>query len=333
MRLTLLFFCFVLLSLKQSFFSQAANIWIKPNAVWYYDFDSFNGTFGFVKTEYVGDTLIEGQSAQILTSKRYLFFYDINGILHLSDIQNWPTNYTRNNENQVFYWFNNQFELLYDFTKAPGESYTVVSIEPTVQLCNPSSSVTVQSISNTTIGNQTYPTIELDSDQANFSRLNGHINARYGNQTNTYTPYAWLFPLSGFYFDGTVDSIPLSVSPCDPNLMIDYIHYKFRCFQDDSLTVNPNNVDCDYLLNNVGITELNDEGYMLFPNPATNFITFVAPFEENEVAIYNAMGSLVLTTNTSKRIEEIPLKLESGTYFLKSYSKLSAPFSATFVIR
>jgi hypothetical protein len=333
MRLTLLFFCFVLLGLKQSVFSQAANIWIKPNAVWHYDFDSFNGTFGFVKTEYVGDTLIEGQSAQILTSNRYLFFYDINGILHLSDIQNWPTNYTRNNENQVFYWFNNQFELLYDFTKAPGESYTVVSIEPTVQLCNPSSTVTVQSISNTTIGNQTYPTIELDSDQANFSRLNGQINARYGNQTNTYTPYAWLFPLNGFYFDGTVDSIPLSVSPCDPNLIIDYIHYKFRCFQDDSLTVNPNNEDCEYLLNNVGMTELNDEGYMLFPNPATNFITLVAPFEENEVTIYNAMGNLVLTTKTSKRIEEIPLNLPSGTYFLKSSSNQSAPFSETFVIR
>ena len=193
--------------------------------------------------------------------------------------------------------------------------------------------MTVQSISNTTIGNQTYPTIELDSDQANFSRLNGQINARYGNQTNTYTPYAWLFPLNGFYFDGTVDSIPLSVSPCDPNLIIDYIHYKFRCFQDDSLTVNPNNEDCEYLLNNVGMTELNDEGYMLFPNPATNFITLVAPFEENEVTIYNAMGNLVLTTKTSKRIEEIPLNLPSGTYFLKSSSNQSAPFSETFVIR
>ena len=81
------------------------------------------------------------------------------------------------------------------------------------------------------------------------------------------------------------------------------------------------------------MTELNDEGYMLFPNPATNFITLVAPFEENEVTIYNAMGNLVLTTKTSKRIEEIPLNLPSGTYFLKSSSNQSAPFSETFVIR
>ncbi len=328
MRLSLLLSCFVFLGLKQSVLAQAANIWIKPNAVWHYDIDSFSGTYGFIKTAYVGDTIIEGYSTQILTSVRYLFGFDTNDILHLSAVQNLPTNYTRNNENQVFYWLNNQFEILYDFTKTPGESYTVVSIEPTVQFCNPSSSVTVQSTSSTTIGNQTYPTIELTSDQANFSRLSGQINARYGNQTNTFTPQAWLFPVNSFYMDGI-----LSVSPCDTNLMIDYIHYKFRCFQDDSLIVNPSNEDCEYLLNNVGINDLTKEGYMLFPNPATNFITLVAPSEENEVAIYNSMGTLVLTTKTTKKIEEIPLNLPSGTYFLKSSSNQSEVFYNKFVIR
>jgi hypothetical protein len=328
MRLTILFSLTVILLTCQRTFGQNSNIWIKPNAVWHYDFDSFNGTYGFIKTEYVGDTIIEGQSAQKLTSIRYLFSFDINGILHLTAVQNLPDNYTRNNENQVFYWFNNQFELLYDFTKAPGESYTVVGVEPFVPFCNPTSSVTVQSTASTTIDNQTYPTMELVSDQSNFSRLQGQINARYGNQTAAYTPHAWLFPLTGLYFSGG----SISVSPCDTNLMIDYIHFRFRCFQDDSLTVNPNNSDCEYLLNNVGITELNEEGFMLFPNPATYFITLVAPSEENEVAIYNAMGKLVLTTKTSKRIEEIPLNLPSGTYFFKSSSNESVSFSETFVI-
>lgn len=333
MRLTLLFTLSFMLLNKQFVLGQNSSIWIKPNAVWHYDFDSFNGTFGFVKTTYVGDTIIEGYDAQILTSQRYLFFYDVNDILHLSQIQTLPTNYTRNTANQVFYWFNNQFELLYDFTKVPGDSYTVVTYEPTVAFCNSSSYVTVQDTATTTIGNQNYPVIELQTELTNFSKIAGQINARYGNQTTTYTTHAWLFPMTSFYFDGSLGGNPISISPCDPDLLIDWSHFKFKCFSDDSLTVNPNNADCEYLLNNVGVTELNKEGYMLFPNPATDFITLVTPFEENKVEIYNALGKLVLTTQTSKKIEEIHLNLPSGTYLLKSSSNQVVQFTETFVIR
>jgi hypothetical protein len=119
---------------------------------------------------------------------------------------------------------------------------------------------------------------------------------------------------------------------CDTSLLIDYINYKFRCFQDDSLEVNPLNNDCEYYLNHADVPELSKNGYLIYPNPAADFITIVAPFDQNEIEIYNIIGELILSTQTNQELQELSLDLPKGTYILKMYHKQQLHYSNKLII-
>ena len=305
-----------------------SSIWVQNNAVWHYDFDSYTGQFGFVKTEHIGDTLLAGHESKVFASKRYRFASDINDIVHLISITSLDTNYTYNTNDKVFYWRNNQFETLYDFTKLPGEEYIVVENDSSILHCDSISKTTVINNGTITIGSHNYATMEVQSDISSFTRLDGSINARYGNYSSTYTAHAWLFPRSGFVYNMN-GSIHTS---CDSSLVIDYIHYKFRCFQDDSLVVNPLNNDCEYYLNHADAPQLSKDGYLIYPNPAANFITIVSPFDQNEIEIYNVIGELVLRTQTNQELQELSLDLPKGTYLLKVYHEQGLRYSDKLII-
>jgi hypothetical protein len=318
----------VCMFLFQSRLIAQAQIWVQNNAVWHYDFDSFNGQFGFVKTEHVGDTLLAGYDSKVFVSNRYRFTSDINGIIHLLSITTLDTNYTWNTNDKVFYWRNNQFETLYDFTKASGEEYAVAANDSNILYCDSISKTTVISNGTMTIGSNDYATIEVQSDISSFTRLDGNINARYGNYSSSYMANAWIFPMDGF-----VVNLPGIIhTSCDTSLVIDYIHYKFRCFQDDSLDVNPLNNDCEYYLNHADVPELSKDGYLIYPNPAADFITIVAPFDQNEIEIYNVTGELVLNTQTNQELQELSLDLPKGTYILKVYHEQELHYSDKLII-
>jgi hypothetical protein len=306
-----------------------SSIWVQNNAVWHYDFDYLNGSFGFIKTEHVGDTMLYGHQSKVFSSTRYRFFTDQNQIVHLSTITPLADQYTWNNDHQVYYLVDQQYELLYDFTKNPGENYPIVTYEDPVDFCNPISSTSVISTGSMQIGNESYPTMELQSSLSNLTQLNGSVNARYGNHNTTYSARAWLFPMKGGYFPG----VGAPVSSCDTTLLFEWTYLRFRCFQDDSLTVNPNNVDCEYYINHVGMPELNENGYLLYPNPAADFITLVSPFEQNDVQIFTISGSLVYSGKSTAKIQELDLNLPKGTYILKVSSENQLRYTEKLVIQ
>ncbi|MFM6935240.1 MAG: T9SS type A sorting domain-containing protein [Flavobacteriales bacterium] len=308
--------CLLVSSLQQ--IKAQSPIWIQSNAVWHYDFDNFNGTNGFLKIRYIGDTLIDGHTAQILTSTSYVFFTDQNDISHLTGIYELDTNYTWNNQNQVFYWVNNQFELLYDFTKLTGESFAIHSTEDPTFFCNPISMANVTGTGNVTLAGQNYPTIDLGYNDGDHTRLQGPYNARFGNQS-------MFFTISGLF--------PMQTMTCDPGIIVEYSQYRFSCFQDDGLTINPLNIDCEYQLTHVGMTELNEDGYLLYPNPTNNFATLVSPFDQNEVKIFNLSGQVVFEMETANKLEEFTFNLAKGTYLLKVSSGNEWKYSEKLVIQ
>lgn len=306
------------LILVENKFVAQSSIWVQNNATWHYDFDNFTGTFGFLKTEHIGDTVLSGNISKVFATKSYVFYTDMAQIVHLQSINDLDTNYTWNNANQVYYWHNNQFELLYDFTKSTGESYQIVSSEPNVFMCDSASSTTVLGTGIITLNGQNYPTMDLQSGPTNHSRLSGSINARFGNFSPFSSPQNWLFPQQML---------------CDPSIIVEYGSYVLRCFQDDSLEFNPLNQDCEYLLNNVGMPELSANGFMLYPNPAADFITLVCPVEQNNVAIYNLSGKMVYSTKTSAKLQEIKINLPSGTYFLKANTEQGLNYTEKFIVQ
>ena len=85
--------------------------------------------------------------------------------------------------------------------------------------------------------------------------------------------------------------------------------------------MNPLNNDCEYYLNHADLPELSKEGFLIYPNPAAEFITIVTPFEQNDIEIYNVTGELVFKTQTNQQLQEIGLDLPSGTYIIKVFHK------------
>lgn len=300
--LSLFFFMFCVFISSRNQINAQSNIWVQNNAVWHYDWDNISGTSGFLKTRYIGDTILNGQLSKIFTTTSYSFFLDQNNISHLSSIDELDTNYTWNNQNQIYYWRENQFELLYDFTKVSGESYVIDSNEDITFFCNPNSTANVINSGTITYANQNYATLDLDYNDGDRTRLQGPVNARFGNYSS-FSTFSWLFPMNAM--------------GCDPGIVVEYPLYKFRCFQDDSLMVNPTNEECEYQLTHVGMSELNENGYLLYPNPAANFVTLVSPFEQNDVEIFTIAGALVYRGESTANIQELNVNLPKGTYVLK----------------
>jgi hypothetical protein len=56
--------------------------------------------------------------------------------------------------------------------------------------------------------------------------------------------------------------------------------------------------------------------FRLFPNPATNLVTIVSPFERNEVEIFNIAGILVYKGISMAKSQDLPLNLPKGTYII-----------------
>lgn len=318
LRFSFFFSVFCLLISSRNQITAQSNTWVQNNAVWHYDWDNFSGTSGFLKTRYIGDTILNGQLSKILATTSYSFFLDQNNISHLSSIAELDTNYTWNNQNQIYYWRENEFELLYDFTKVAGESYLIDSNEDITFFCNPSSTANVINSGTITYANQNYATLDLDYNDGDHTRFQGSVNARFGNYSS-FSTLSWLFPINAI--------------GCDPGIVVEYPYYKFRCFQDDSLMVNPTNEECEYQLTHVGITELNENGYLLYPNPAANFVTLVSPFEQNNVQIFTISGSLIYSGQSITKIQEMSLNLPKGTYILKVSSDDHLRYTEKLVIQ
>jgi uncharacterized repeat protein (TIGR01451 family) len=70
------------------------------------------------------------------------------------------------------------------------------------------------------------------------------------------------------------------------------------------------------------LNELKSTSLMVYPNPAKNSLTIVAPEDIIQVNMYSILGELVLQFNTKSKHEQIDIsKLNSGIYFMEIKTK------------
>ncbi len=73
--------------------------------------------------------------------------------------------------------------------------------------------------------------------------------------------------------------------------------------------------------------------FRLFPNPATNLVTIVSPFERNEVEIFNIAGILVYKGISMAKSQDLPLNLPKGTYIICVSSEEQLRYTEKLVIQ
>lgn len=278
-----------------------AQIWVQPNAVWHYDFSTGNSG-GFIKVEHIKDTLLDSKVAKMFLSTKYEFAYDMNNVLYLLDNSIIDSNYTWNNSDTVFYWDNDQFEILYSFTNVTGDSWRIGTGGDLFNGCSDTSTVKILSEGLINLNGTDYTFYDLFSHDSCDVKLRGTYNSRFGCHSETYGHYNFVFPLKSWCGDPGLDDTPL---------------YKFKCFQDDGLTYNPSGEDCEYLLNNVGIEESNYYKPNIYPNPSDGKITIESTSNFTELIVYNSLGILCQTYPLDGLNNTVELNLESGIYFLQ----------------
>lgn len=268
------------------------SIWVKPNAVWHYDYWTI-GWFGFMKIEHNGDTVIQGKNAMHFVLTDYAFTYNQQGQTVTYGVFSAGDFYTYAEGDTVFYLQDNSFQKLFDFSKNTGDSYLigVTNPSPTDQ-CSPESWTMLAGTGADVFG---YPSITVEAYLNANLKLSGTFNNRFG----------------GDYF------LPLLRS-CDPNIIYEEYNFTFRCFQDDSLVVNPNGVECEYMLTHVGLNDVENHTLYIGPNPTSDFLYLKADFLIEDIEVIDALGKCVLRQKSFGYNDQIDVShLHQGAYTLK----------------
>lgn len=281
----------LLLTFFLSPISGSTQIWIQPNAVWHYDYWTI-GYEGFVKIQHIGDSLIQGKTTKILESKDYQFYSDQFGEIYFAGPYVIDTNYVYAEGDTVFYLQDNQFHKLFDFSKNVGESYLIGNTGGN-DMCNTNSYTEVIGTSVDVLG---YDFITLSSSDTSELRLFGDFNTRFGGGEFLLPRKFW----------------------CDPQIVVEYYNFTFKCFQDDGIFYNPSGEDCEYLLTHLGLSDNNNENdkFLLFPNPVTD--QFSIKSDQPVLAIFiTDMNGRILKDYSSQDTNAFNVsEITAGMYFL-----------------
>lgn len=113
--------CFVSLSITLSF-GALAQSWCAPEAVWHHTYaDANTGVFGYVRTDYTGDTVVDGSVCQKLESM--LYGYDQQ--LQIPVQQNVGQRITRGQNDLIELWDGSGFDTLYWFSAVLGDGWNL----------------------------------------------------------------------------------------------------------------------------------------------------------------------------------------------------------------
>lgn len=275
--------------------------WIKGNAVWHYDHFNFLET-GALRIETIGDTTIQGHTCQKL--KCDLHVQNTTGHLITTEYK-----FIYFEQDTVWYLKNNVFLVLYDFTAVQGQVRQLLESSDvgTPPECNDSSYLFIDSVYSGFLNGQSAMFYETRDSSLNAMRHGGLVNSRFGMMSSDFSLSHVFFPAYG-WCDQDPNQGPLSYEgPI----------YRLRCFQDDSLIYNPENVDCDYYTY-LGLNQLQNENIKIYPNPTSGKLNVLSDAPVSNVEVFDSYGRRCITQSPNLTLTELDLSgLNSGMYLLQ----------------
>jgi hypothetical protein len=297
-------------------FLHHSQIWVKPNATWHYDFSTISSG-GFMKIQHIADTIIESKNAMVLETTMNEFIAGQNGIIYFNFSDTLQRNYTYVNGDTIFYWRNNKFEVLYNFSEVVGGGWMLGTETQEMYMCNDTSTVDVINEEIVNISGINYKSLTLQSNNSSPYRFEGKFNERFGPYERDYVHSPWRFLFPNF-------------ASCNPGIAVEYYSFSFKCFQDDELFYNPSGEDCEYLLNHAGLTGIKNNTLSIAPNPVPS----------NENVTINAQGNYTIIDIQGKAIQNGTIEnnsvqlinVENGIYFFILENE-NAVYKTKFVVR
>jgi len=272
-------------------------IWAPNGATWYYDYNQAPSV-GYVKIEYIKDTIITNDTCKVLRKTRYT--YDYPGSYHTVSLGN---EYIFQSGNKIYNFKYGQFYMLYDYSAAVGDIWTVgATSRYQYSTCDTIGKVHVDSIDIKIINIDTFKIIYTSPYQNSNWSFTGPIVEKLGC-TGYMLPQQYL---------------------CD----IDHNEGgNLRCYNDHNYFFHLDSlIPCDFI---VGINDLllnKSEKISLFPNPTNDILNISFDNVNNDmmclIQIYDWMGKLIreIPINKNLNISNYIIQVNSydaGVYLIR----------------
>jgi hypothetical protein len=197
-------------------------------ATWYYDYVNFS-LRGYEKVEYIGDTLLAGKNAKVLESEITIVDLMYQPYSTGSQAKNYEYIYSSNDT--VYRYYNGSYKMLYDFGASVGDTW-VVDEQHDFGMEDSTGTISVDSISQEIINNQTLQVLYTATEDTSFWGYYGKVTERMGC-------LFYLFPLPS---NGVVDAYGQSGLRC-------YYDDEFGWYHHDTTQA------CDYVINDITTTQ------------------------------------------------------------------------------
>lgn len=219
-----------------------AQNWSPTGANWKYSYYGFMS--GYVDIAYIGDSIIDGQSAKVLSKTFHGLDWSMNVISNVIGKE-----YTYESNGVIYLRYQNQWDTLYNFNAQVGDHWRMAK-QPFTGVCPENSRLKVSAIGNKIIQSETRKYLVVEFCNPDLSSLGwgqDTIVENIGFIGSYFLPYD--------QFDGAVDG-----NEGGP----------FRCYSDDLFaTYSPHFSEaCDYIL---GLEEFSNT-FPIYPNPFQNEI-------------------------------------------------------------
>ena len=287
---------FILTSL--TFISTNGQARFEDDAVWHYDF--YVSGSGFYKIEIGTDTLIQNINCQKYLIKKYTFYQQPGGIYLKGPIIDLPHEYTYSSGDTIFYYKNNKFYTLFNFNASVGDMWVVNDELIPFPSCDSISRVEVIDTGSIMINGVIRRKILLHTIEGSPIGIDGWIIENIGPIGSQY-----LFPTG---------------RNCNDSTVICFEQQSFKCYQDSLIGLfNPSAIDCEYLLNHVGVEETKNQTFRIFPNPTSDFVNIeFKGTGKYELTLFDQNGKIIISKKLTKKKERINLAgFSHGVYTLR----------------
>ncbi|HRD80739.1 MAG TPA: T9SS type A sorting domain-containing protein [Saprospiraceae bacterium] len=290
--------------------AQAQLEWAPVGAKYYHSVADFmpggsSAPYSVHVSEVMGDTVIGGKNCRILMT------------ISPACSDGFPIRFTYEEEGRVYFYdtFNEAFNLLYDFNKGPGESWSVPICFRDFHCERDSIMVLVDSVTHTPVNGLELRTQHVSIDMPGFAPgayPQGEIYQGIGNA-----------PVLYFYFGACA-------------LTVDFFIHTFNCYESPTHGIFNfvGGQPCG-VYTATGEAQAAVEQLRLYPNPAREWLNVELPQGgRGQLALYNAQGRLLKTQSLDTAQEAWPLDvsaLPAGMYLLLYRSEGGAMALGKFV--
>jgi hypothetical protein len=288
------FMLIALLSLNTEFANAQAAAWASIGAKWWYNSPQYDAAIDahYTFLECTGDTIINGKSCSVISDS--LFMYQEN--------------------DSVFYWFNNEFRLIYDFSANVNDT---IKLTYKAGIYNDSTH-SVFNIKDTVIEHlvvvESIDTVLVSGKL--LKRFHVSIQA-----DSTY--YFYPFKMSGNYnYTEQIGSNYFLIDEVFGQPSIYDHSIKLRCYSDNSIDEYKSdwwktyNKACDYSLH---VNDAFDDSFFtIYPNPANEIINIESSENIQSIEIYNLAGQLLIHQQLNTKYSAIDIEqLNKAVYIVK----------------